>query len=87
VTQLKINGNDLIKKIKLNPGPKIGAILDVLLARVIDDSKLNSKKNLLDIAEELNKKDLKSLRLLAKKKIEAEKKEEERLMKKKYWVE
>lgn len=87
VAQLKINGNDLIKKIKLDPGPKIGAILDVLLARVIDDSKLNSKKNLLDIAEELSKKDLKSLRLIAKKKIEAEKKEEERLMKKKYWVE
>ena len=35
VKMLKINGNDLIKKIKIKPGPKIGAILDVLLAEVI----------------------------------------------------
>ena len=87
VKQLKINGNDLMQELKIAPGPKIGAILDVLLARVIDDQKLNNKKDLLNLAEELNKKDLNSLRLIAKKKIDEEKKEEEKLMKKKYWVE
>ncbi|PIP27880.1 MAG: hypothetical protein COX29_04170 [Candidatus Moranbacteria bacterium CG23_combo_of_CG06-09_8_20_14_all_35_22] len=87
VKQLKINGNDLIKELKLQPGPKIGAILDVMLAEVIDDQKLNNKKDLLNLAKALNKKDLNDLRVMAKKKIEEEKKEEEELMKKKYWVE
>jgi putative nucleotidyltransferase with HDIG domain len=87
VKQLKINGNDLIQKLKITPGPKIGAILDVMLAQVIDDQKLNNKKDLLDLAKDLNKSNLESLRKIARKKIEEEKKEEEKLMKKKYWVE
>ena len=87
VKQLKINGNDLMKDLKIKPGPKIGAILDVLLAQVIDDPKLNKKEKLLKLAEDLNKKDLADLRKIAKEKIAKEKKEEEILMKKKYWVE
>ncbi|HRY82471.1 MAG TPA: HD domain-containing protein [Candidatus Moranbacteria bacterium] len=87
VRQLKINGNDLISDLKIQPGPKIGAILDVLLAKVIDDPKLNDKEKLLKLSKDLNKKDLNDLRVMAKKKIEEEKEEEEKLMKKKYWVE
>lgn len=87
VKQLKVDGNDLIKELKIKPGPKIGAILDVMLAKVIDNQKLNSKKELLKLARDLDKKDLGSLRSIAKNKIEEENKEEEKLMKKKYWVE
>lgn len=87
VKQLKINGNDLITELKIQPGPKIGAILDVLLAQVIDDQTLNEKEKLLELAKDLDKKDLSELRAFAKQKIEKEKKEEEELMKKKYWVE
>ncbi len=87
VKQLKINGNDLIAELKIQPGPKIGAILDVLLAQVIDDQTLNEKEKLLELAKDLDKKDLAELRAFAKQKIEKEKKEEEELMKKKYWVE
>ena len=87
VKQLKVGGNDLMKDLKIKPGPKIGAILDVLLAQVIDDPKLNKKEKLLKLAEDLNKKDLEDLRKIAKQKIAEEKKEEEKLMKKKYWVE
>ena len=87
VKQLKINGNDLITELKIQPGPKIGAILDVLLAEVIDDQTLNEKEKLLELAKDLDKKDLAELRTFAKQKIEKEKKEEEELMKKKYWVE
>jgi len=87
VKQLKIDGNDLMKDLKIKPGPKIGAILDVLLAQVIDDPKLNKKEKLFKLAEDLNKKDLEDLRKIAKQKIAKEKKEEENLMKKKYWVE
>ena len=40
---LKVNGNDLMKELKFKPGPKIGAILDVLLSEVIEDPKKNKK--------------------------------------------
>lgn len=87
VKQLKINGNDLIAELKLEPGPKIGAILDWLLAQVIDDPTLNDRDNLLKISQGLKNKDLEHLRNLAKEKIREEQEEEEKIMKKKYWVE
>ena len=43
VKMLKINGDDLIKILKIKPGPKIGAILDVLLSEVLEDAELNTK--------------------------------------------
>jgi poly(A) polymerase/tRNA nucleotidyltransferase (CCA-adding enzyme) len=86
VKQLKINGNDLMVELKLDPGPKIGAILDVLLAKVIDNPELNNKKDLLRIAEELMNNDLLQLRQMAKEKIEEEREEEDKKIKGKYWV-
>jgi poly(A) polymerase/tRNA nucleotidyltransferase (CCA-adding enzyme) len=86
VKQLKINGNDLMKELKIKPGPKIGAILDVLLAYVIDNPEINNKKELFKIAKKLEKKDLIKLRELAKDKIEEKKEEEEEEIKSKYWV-
>jgi tRNA nucleotidyltransferase (CCA-adding enzyme) len=87
VKQLKINGSDLMNELKLSPGPKIGAILDVLLSEAIEKPSLNEKKKLLFIAKELQTKNIEEIREMAKKKIAEEKKEEEKLMKKKYWVE
>ena len=87
VKQLKINGNDLMNELKLSPGPKIGAILDVLLAEVIDESELNEKRKLLERAAELEKREIGEIRGIAKKKIEEENKKEESFMKKKHWVE
>jgi poly(A) polymerase/tRNA nucleotidyltransferase (CCA-adding enzyme) len=87
VKQLKINGHDLMTELKLQPGPKIGAILDILLSRVIDDPSLNEKAKLVILAEELNKEELSSLRNQAKRKIQEEQKEEEEIIKKKHWVE
>ncbi len=86
VKQLKIDGNNLIKELKIAPGPKIGAILEVLLAKVIEDPKLNSKEKLLEIAKKLEKEDLTNLRDLAKEKIEKKQQKEEKKMKGKYWV-
>ncbi|HOW60540.1 MAG TPA: HDIG domain-containing protein [Candidatus Moranbacteria bacterium] len=86
VKMLKINGNDLIKKIKIKPGPKIGAILDVLLAEVIENPEKNEKKHLLALAEELSKKDLTNLREMAQEKIEDRKEENDKEIKNKYWV-
>jgi len=84
--QLKINGNDLMKEIGIDPGPKIGAILDVLLSRVIDDPALNERESLLESARELAKNDPEQLRKMAKEKIEEERKKEEKDIKKKYRV-
>ncbi len=86
VKQLKINGNDLIKKLEIKPGPKIGAILDVLLARVIDEPKLNTKKELLKLSKELEKENLPALRQMAKEKIKEEREKEDEGIKGKYWV-
>jgi poly(A) polymerase/tRNA nucleotidyltransferase (CCA-adding enzyme) len=87
VKQLKINGTDLMNELKISPGPKIGAILDVLLSEAIESPELNDKNALIKRARELDKMDIGKIREMAKKKIAEEKKEEEKLMKKKYWVE
>ena len=86
VKQLKINGNDLIKELKLKPGPKLGAVLDVLLMEVIENPDKNTVENLLKRSKTLIKEDLNSLRDKAKSKIQTENKKQEEKMKKKHWV-
>jgi tRNA nucleotidyltransferase (CCA-adding enzyme) len=86
VKMLKINGNDLMEVLKIKPGPKVGAILDVLLSEVIEDPEKNTKKYLSKRALELDKVDLSKLRDMAKEKIEEKKEEEDQEIKKKHWV-
>jgi poly(A) polymerase/tRNA nucleotidyltransferase (CCA-adding enzyme) len=86
VKMLKANGNDLMNEIGLKPGPKIGAILDVLLAEVIEDAAKNEKIKLLERAKELESSDLAQLREMAKEKIEEKKEEEDKEIKGKHWV-
>src|SRR6056297_1730782 len=86
VKMLKIGGNNLMQELGMEPGPKIGAILDVLLSEVLDDPKLNTKKHLLKRAKELNKENLKQLRDWAREKIEEEQDKEDKEIKKQYWV-
>lgn len=54
ITDLKINGNDLMKELSLKPGPKIGKILESLFEEVDQDMKKNKKEFLLKRAMELN---------------------------------
>ena len=86
VKMLKINGDGLIKLLKIEPGPRIGAILDVLLSEVIEDQKLNDKKYLEKRSFELNKMDLKELRERAREKIEEKKMEDDEEIKKEFYV-
>jgi len=86
VKDLKINGDILLADYDFKPGPQMGAILEILLAEVLDDPKLNTIKYLADRAIELQKEDLKQLRQIAKDKIKEEKQEEEAQTKGKYWV-
>ena len=86
VRMLKINGDDLMKLLNIEPGPKIGAILDVLLSEVIDNQELNNKEYLAKRSLELNQLDLKQLREQAKEKIEEKKMEDDEEIKKDYYV-
>jgi len=86
---LKINGNDLMSVLKINPGPRIGQILDILLGYVLDDPKSNTRDFLESEAlklEKLSDKDLKNLAEKSKEeKSEIETKQDE-MTKQKYWV-
>lgn len=83
---LKVNGDDLMKLLDVEPGPKIGAILDVLLSEVIEDPESNTKEHLEKRSIELNKLDLAQLREQAKEKIEEKKMEDDEELKKEFWV-
>ncbi|MBU2564116.1 CCA tRNA nucleotidyltransferase [Patescibacteria group bacterium] len=86
VKMLKIKGNDIMQLLNIEPGPKIGAINDVLLSEVIEDPKKNTKQYLEKRTKELNKENLEKLRKLAKGKIQEKKEEEDLKIKEKYWV-
>jgi len=86
VKMLKINGDDLIKVLKIEPGPKIGAILDVLLSEVLEDPKLNIAKDLKNRAKDLDKFELKELREKAREAIEEKRHEDDIKIKKQYKV-
>lgn len=55
VSMLKVNGNSLIKKFNINPGPHIGYILHALLEDVLEDPTKNTEDYLNNRAEELLK--------------------------------
>ena len=86
VKMLKIDGNDLMKELKIKPGPILGAILDVLLSEVIENPEENTKSVLLKRAKELSGEDLSKLREMAKEKIEEKKEEDDEEIKAKYYV-
>lgn len=69
VKMLKIDGSTLMQELSLSPGPKIGALLDCLLAEVIDDPTRNIEETLLDRARQLVDNDLDVLRNLAQERI------------------
>ncbi len=87
VKMLALKGTDLIEKAGIPAGPKIGALLDVLLAYVIENPGENTYDNLLSRAVELKEKNLDDLRLLAKGKIEQKKGALDKEIKKRHWVE
>jgi len=47
VKDLKIDGDDVMKKLKIGSGPLVGNILSSLLEKVMDDPELNTRHNLL----------------------------------------
>jgi poly(A) polymerase/tRNA nucleotidyltransferase (CCA-adding enzyme) len=86
---LKINGNDLMKLLKIKPGPRVGQIIGVILGYVLDDPKKNKKEILEKEALKLAKMSDEELQKLAeeskKDKMEIET-ERDKTTKAKYWV-
>src|SRR3989338_7122491 len=56
VKMLEIDGNELMKELNIKPGPKIGLMLNSLLAEVLDDPVKNTKEYLRQRIHELDKK-------------------------------
>lgn len=86
VKMLKVNGDVLISELKMEPGPKMGAILDVLLAEVLEDPGLNDKKILLKRVKELEKLDLSELRDKAREVIEEKREDDDKDIKRRFKV-
>jgi tRNA nucleotidyltransferase (CCA-adding enzyme) len=86
---LKINGNDIIKILGIEPGPKIGQILSVLLGYVLADPKKNNKDFLEKEVKKLSKLSDKKLAESAggaQKEITEVETKEDKMTKSKYWV-
>jgi len=49
VSDLKVDGNDIMQVLKIPPGPKVGEVLHSLLEKVLDDPRLNEREILLDL--------------------------------------
>lgn len=86
VKMLKINGNTLITELGLTPGPKVGAVLDALLAEVIDDAAKNTRAYLLTRAAELAAQDIEELRRAARERIRRQRAEDDAALRRKYRV-
>jgi len=89
VKMLKLNGNDVMKILEIQPGPGVGQILDVLLGYVLEDPKKNNKEFLEKEVKKLGKLSEEKLREFTQKASrEREKLETKRdeMTKKKYWV-
>lgn len=82
VSMLKIDGNDLISKLHVKTGPKIGKILNVLLDRCINDPSINTEDSLLKMSEDLLSLEDKDLDVLNKAALDKTKQEVEEKIKK-----
>lgn len=82
---LKVDGNDVMKELGISPGPKVGLILNSLLAETIEDPSKNVREDLMQRIHNLDKKSPDELRKSLEKIEKAiEREEEER--RKKYYV-
>jgi poly(A) polymerase/tRNA nucleotidyltransferase (CCA-adding enzyme) len=89
VKMLKISGNEVMKILGVQPGPKVGQVLDILLGQVLSDPKKNKKEYLekeIKKLGELSEKDLISLSEKGRKEREKLEMKRDEMTKNKYWV-
>jgi tRNA nucleotidyltransferase (CCA-adding enzyme) len=51
--ELAVDGRELMEALGIGPGPRVGALLDALIERVLDDPSLNTPERLLALARAL----------------------------------
>lgn len=86
---LKVNGSDVMRIAKLEPGPRVGFILNILLEEVIENPSLNAEAHLEKRVKELAKMTDAALKKLSEKAKKTKEEFEggiEEEMKKKYYV-
>jgi len=86
---LEVNGKDVMRILKIKPGPRVGQILDILLGYVLKDPKKNKKEVLKKEIEKLgktNEKELASLAQQTRKERRDIEMKRDQMTKKKYWV-
>jgi putative nucleotidyltransferase with HDIG domain len=86
VGMLAIKGTDLIEALDMTPGPKIGAILDILLSEVIESPEKNAREDLLARARELSSEETGALRERAKETIDSKREKDDKDTKKRHRV-
>ena len=89
VKKLKIKGQDVIDILKIDPGPKVGWILNILLGQILQDPKRNNTRYLKKQIKELSKlsdEDLLEMDKKAKKDILKIETKNDEMTKKKYWI-
>ncbi len=85
VKMLKVNGNDVMTELKGGPGPKVGLVLNMLLAEVLDDPNKNIREQLIERIHELDKSEPEEL-AQALKKIEDAQEAEDKVLAEKHYV-
>lgn len=88
-SMLKVKGDDVMSILGIEPGPRVGWILDALLAAVLQDPKKNEKEVLAQYVRELGNLPEEKLRAISKKaQKERENVETKRdeMTKQKYWI-
>ncbi|MBP9819229.1 HDIG domain-containing protein [Candidatus Woesebacteria bacterium] len=53
ITDLAVNGHDLMKELALQPGPQLGVLLKQLFETVLEEPEKNNRESLLSLAREL----------------------------------
>ncbi len=89
VKMLNISGTTVMKILGIEPGPKIGQCLDILLEQVLNDPKKNKKSQLEKKIKKLGELENDKLFKMAQKAREKQEKieiKQDEMTKKKYWV-
>jgi len=89
VGMLKVKGDDVMKILRIRPGPKVGMALSALLEEVLQEPKKNTKEYLIGRIKELgelSEAELKKLAESGKEKKEEVEASRDRELKEKFWV-
>jgi len=87
--KLEVSGEEIMNILDIDPGPRVGQILDILLGCVLDDPKKNKERILKKEINKLGKlssKEIKDMAKTAKEKRENLETKRDKMTKKKYWV-